>query len=103
VDGAGERFVPITATLAFVRLAVPTGFRPVVQTAVASVEPALEDVGHGHELGRAVLDGQGVLRRAGATPAAADQGELDGVVIGSVNHRDGDAGQGGRGDGAAGR
>ena len=70
-----------------------------LQLRVAAVEAVLEDVGHGHQLDRAVLGRQGVGRRAGAAAAAADQGHLDRVVLGGVDGRNGDPRQGrGRGD-----
>ena len=49
----------------------------------------------------AVLDRQGVARRAGAPAAAADQGHADGVVLGRMDGGTRDARQGrGRGDSA---
>ena len=52
----------------------------------AALEPVFEDVGHGDQLGRA-LGGQGLGGRAGAAPAAADQGDLDRVVLAGVAPR----------------
>jgi hypothetical protein len=67
------------------------------EPALAVVEASLEDVGHGDELDRAALGGEGVVGRAGAPAAAADQGHLDGIVAGGVHGRDGHARQGGHG------
>ena len=53
----------------------------------------LEHVGHGDELDRAVLDRQGVSNRAATTAAAADQSELDRVVLGGMDGRRGERGQ----------
>ena len=52
---------------------------------VAAAEAVLEDVGHGDQLDRPLLDRQGVGRRAGAAAAAADQGHLDRVVLGGMD------------------
>ena len=61
-----------------------------------------EDVGHGDQLDGAVLDAERVFRGAGAAAAAADQRELDGVVLRRMDMRKGHAGQGGHpGDAAA--
>ena len=43
---------------------------------------------------RAVLDREGVLGRAGAAAAAADQGHLNRVVFGRIDARDGNPRQG---------
>ena len=66
------------------------------------LQAVLEDIGHGDQLDRAVLDGQGVGRGAGAAPAAADQGHLDGVVARRVDVRHGHARQGRSGGESAG-
>ena len=60
---------------------------------IASVEPVLEDVGHGDELDGACLVESALLGRAGAAAAAADQGHADRVVLGRVDHRHGNARQ----------
>ena len=53
----------------------------------------VEDVGHGPELGRA-LGAQGLGGGPGAASAAADQGDLDRVVLAGVGPRRQRAGQG---------
>jgi hypothetical protein len=70
---------------------------PIVkQVLVAAGQPTLEDIGHGDELDRAVLDGHSVARRTGAPAAAADQGELDGIALPRVDTRNHPCGQGRR-------
>ena len=51
----------------------------------ALLEPILEGVGHGDELGAAV-GGEGLLGRAGAAAAAADQADLDRAAAGGMDH-----------------
>ena len=52
-----------------------------------------EDVGHGHQLDRAALDGKCVGCCAAAAPTTADQGDLDQVAAGSVDSGNGHVGQ----------
>ena len=54
-----------------------------------------EDIGHGNELHGTVLHSERVLRGSGASASAPDQGQLDGVVLGRMNMRQRQAGQGG--------
>ena len=65
------------------------------QLAVAVAQFLREDIGHGHQLDRAVLDAQRILRRAGAAPAASHQRQLNGVVLRRVHIRQGHSSQGG--------
>ncbi len=58
----------------------------------AVVEPVLEGVGHGDELGAGV-GGEGLLGRAGASAAAADQADLDRAAAGGMDQRDRQAGR----------
>jgi hypothetical protein len=74
-----------------------------LEIAVTLLEPVGEDVGHGDELGRAVLAEQGVLGGAGAAAAAADQRDLDGVLFTGMDVRHSQARQGRRHGELAGR
>ena len=56
------------------------------------VDPILEGVGHGDELGAGV-GGERLLGRAGAPAAAADQTDLDRAAAGGVDQGDGQAGR----------
>ena len=65
---------------------------------VTSLEPVIEHIGHGDQFDRTGLDGKGIGRGAGAPAAAADQGNLDRVVLRRMDARNGDSRQGrGRG------
>ena len=55
------------------------------------VEPILEGVGHGDELGAGV-GGEGLLGRAAASAAAADQADLDRAAAGGMDQGNGQAG-----------
>ena len=61
---------------------------------ITALEPVLEDVRHGDEFDRAVFDGESVTHGAGTATAAADQRDLDGVVLRSVDVGKGHASQG---------
>ncbi len=52
---------------------------------ITALEPALEDIRHGDEFDRAVFDGECVTRGAGTAIAAADQRDLDGIVLRTVD------------------
>ncbi len=56
-------------------------------------QPVLEQIGHGHQLDRPAGDLEGVDRGAAAAPAAADQGQPDGIVLGGVHVGNGHSGQ----------
>ena len=56
------------------------------------VEPILEGVGHGDELDAGV-GGEGLLGRAGASAAAADQADLDRAAAGGMDQGNGQAGR----------
>ena len=58
-----------------------------------NVVPIREDVGHGHQLDRAALDGKRVGCCAAAAATTADQGDLDLVAAGSVDSGNGHVGQ----------
>ena len=45
----------------------------------------LEHIGHGDQLRRPALGGEGVGRRSGAAPAATDQRDLDGIAAGGMH------------------
>ncbi len=62
---------------------------------VRDLEPWLEDVGHGDQLGVAVGDRQGVGHRPGSAASAADQRQADRVVLGGVDAWNRHTGQGG--------
>ena len=64
------------------------------QSVVTALEPVIEDVGHGHELGRTIFDRQRVIGGATAAATAANQGDLDGVVPRRVNAWNGHSRQG---------
>ncbi len=74
-----------------------------LQVAVAVLQTIRENVGHGDELGRAVLALEGVLGGAGAAAAASDQSYLDSLAGACVDVWDGQAGQGRRHGELAGR
>ena len=57
-----------------------------LQLLEASLETVLKDVGHGDQFDRAAGGGQGVGRRAGAAPAAADQRDPNRIAAGGVGH-----------------
>ena len=59
---------------------------------MADGETILEHVGHGHELDGAAFDRQRIDRRAGSASAAADQHDLNRVVLGGMDARNSDAG-----------
>ena len=63
---------------------------------MAEVEALGEDVGHGDEFGRPAGGPQRIGRSTRAAPAAADQGDLDDVVLPGMNLRNRDAGKDGR-------
>ena len=68
---------------------------------VRGAQPVFEQIGHGHQPGRAVGRLQGIAGRAATAAAAADQGQPDRGILGSVHVRKGHSGQdGSRGDGA---
>src|SRR5262249_21118056 len=48
---------------------------------VAALEPMIEDVGHRYQFGRAIIDGECVPGGAAPASAAADQCELNRVVL----------------------
>ena len=73
-----------------------------VELVEAALEPVLEDVGHGDQPGRA-RGAQGLGGRAGASAAASDQGNGDGLLLARVAPRGGGAGQGRAGRRGAGR
>ena len=58
----------------------------------AVVEPILEGVGHGDELGVGI-GGECLLGGAAAPAAAADESDLDRVAAGGMDQRDGQAGR----------
>ena len=51
------------------------------QVVVAGLQAVFEDVGHGHQLDRPLLDRHGVGGGTRAASAAADQGHIDRVVL----------------------
>ena len=59
---------------------VHLGSEAAAQRSVAVAQFRREDVGHGHQLGRSVLDAQRVLGCAGAAPAASHQRKLDRIA-----------------------
>jgi hypothetical protein len=69
------------------------------QRTKAALELVLEDVGHGHEFDRRAADGKCIGGSAGATTAATDERDFGGVIFGSVDEGDLDAGQCGSGGG----
>ena len=68
----------------------------------AALEPVFEDVGHGDQPGRA-LGAEGLGGGAGASPAAADQGNGDGLILARVAPRGGGTVKGRAGRRGAGR
>jgi hypothetical protein len=68
-------------------LHLDVGADPVLQRGVAAIQLVLEDVGHRHQLDRAVLGGQRVDHGTGSAPTGPDQGEPDGVALGAVHRR----------------
>ena len=71
------------------------------QVGEAGLEAMVEDVGHGPQFGWA-LGGKGLGGGAGAASAAADQGDLNGVVLSGVAGAGEGAGERGTGNGGAG-
>ncbi len=67
---------------------------------VAAVEAVLEGIGHRHQLDGDALDRHGVGGCAGATATAADQGQLDRIILPGMDRRD-QRGCQGRGGGNA--
>ena len=65
----------------------------------APVELALHDVGHGHDLGRPVCQGnrKGIAGRSRSPTATADQRDLGGVVVLSMNDGKGNSREGAAG------
>jgi hypothetical protein len=57
----------------------------------------LEHVGQGHNLRRRAFDIEGINRRPAPAAAAADQHDLNRVVLGRMDARHGHAGQSGSG------
>ena len=68
------------------------------QSLEAPVELALHDVGHGHDLGRPVCQGnrKGIAGRSRSPTATADQRDLGGVVVLSMNDGKGNSREGRR-------
>ena len=60
---------------------------------MAALEAVVEQIGHGVELHRAAAGREGIAHGAGASPAAADQGQLDGAVLAGVDRRQRHPGQ----------
>jgi hypothetical protein len=58
---------------------------PFFQVLVAVGKPMLEGVGHGNELDRASFDGHGVRGGPGPAAAAADEGQLNRVVLAGIH------------------
>ena len=63
------------------------------QVLKACLESVIECVGHRHQLGWP-FGGQGVISRTGAPSAAADQGDLDRILLAGTCTRSDGAGQG---------
>ena len=63
------------------------------QPLVAALQAMLEQIGHSRQLDRPAGGGQGIPHGAGATSAAADQGQPDGRIFNRMHARHGHAGQ----------
>ena len=54
---------------------------------MADRQPVLENIGHGNQLDRAILDRESIHGSTGTTTTTTDKGHLDGVVLGSMDVR----------------